>query len=686
MKVYQPEHIRNIALISHGGAGKTSLVDAALYDSGAVTRMGRVDEGTSQSDFDPDEIKRRMSINCTLIPVEWRDTKINFLDTPGYADFVGEMKSGLRAADAALVVVTAEKGVEVGTETVWKFADEQHLPRLVFINKLDRENASFMRTVESLQAQFGKQVTPAQMPIGEQADLRGIIDLISLRAFTFNGTETQETTLPAELREQAEALREQLIETAIESDDDLMTRYLEGEELSTAEIRQVIRAAIVAGSLVPILCGSATRNIGIQTLLDAIVDYAPNPLEVHAPGTEELLNGQPAALVFKTIADPQRGRISYLRVYSGTVSADSHLFNVQTNTDERIGQIFIPRGKQQETTTELQTGDIGAVVKLQNTRTGDTLTTREHPVQLPPVDFPEPLFTAAITPKTKTDLDKMGNALARIVEEDPSIRISRDPDTGVTLISGMGESHVDIIIERMQRKYGVAVEKSDPPVPYRETIRKPAKAQGRHKRQTGGHGQFGDVHLEIEPLPVGGPEFEFENRIVGGVVPKEYIPSVEKGVRDFLKRGFLAGYPMIHVKVALVFGSYHPVDSSGQSFEIAASLGMQKAVAEASPTLLEPILLATIVVPEAYMGDVIGDLNTKRARILGMEPLGNGLQQITAQVPMAEMIHYATDLRSITQGRGSFKTEFYQYEEVPANLQQQIIEQAKARKEAEASS
>jgi elongation factor G len=683
MKVYQAEHIRNVALISHGGAGKTSLVDAALYDSGAVTRMGRVDEGTSQSDYDPDEIKRHMSINCTVIPVEWRDTKINFLDTPGYADFVGEVKSGLRAADAALVVVTAEKGVEVGTEIVWKFADEQQLPRLVFVNKLDRENASFTRTVESLQAQFGKHVTPMQLPIGEQAEFAGVVDLVSLRATTFNGTEAQPADVPVALREQAQALREQLIETAIESDDDLMTKYLEGEELSEEEVQRAIRTAIAGGGLVPILCGSAARNVGIQTLLDAIVDYVPSPVEAHAPGAEEL-NGQPAALVFKTIADPQRGRISYFRVYSGTVPADSHLFNTQTNTDERLGQLLIPRGKQQDTTTELQMGDIGAVVKLQNTHTGDTLGTKDHPVQLPPVAFPEPVFTAAIAPKTKSDLDKMGNALTRIVEEDPSIRISRDPDTSETLISGMGESHVDIIIERMQRKYGVAVEKSDPRVPYRETIRKHAKAQGRHKRQTGGHGQFGDVHLEIEPLPMGGSEFEFENKIVGGVVPKEYIPSVEKGVRESLKRGFIAGYPMINVKVALVFGSYHPVDSSGQAFEIAASLGMQKAVAEASPTLLEPILLATIVVPDAYMGDVIGDLNTKRARILGMEPVGNGLQQITANVPMAEMLHYATDLRSITQGRGSFKMEFYQYEEVPASLQQTIIEQAKARKEEEA--
>jgi len=683
MKVYQPEHIRNVALVSHGGAGKTSIVDAALYDSGATTRMGRVDEGTSQSDYDPDEIKRRMSINLTVIPIEWRDTKINFLDTPGYADFVGEMISGLRAADVALIVVTAEKGVEVGTETVWKLADEQHLPRFVFINKLDRENSSFARTVEALQAQFGKHITPLQLPIGDQASFRGIVDLVTMRAYTFNGTEVQEIETPGELREQAESLREQLIETAIESDDELMNKYLEGEELAQEEIQRALRAAVVSGGLVPVLCGSASRNIGIQPLLDVLVDYAPSPLETRTPEIAAL-DSQPAALVFKTMADPQRGRISYLRVYSGVVPADSHLFNARTNTDERLGQIIIPRGKQQDTATELQTGDIGAVVKLQNTHTGDTLSTKEHPVQLPPVDFPEPIFTAAIAPKTKSDLDKMGNALTRIIEEDPSIRISRDPDTSETLISGMGESHVDIIIERMQRKYGVAVDKSDPHVPYRETIRKHARAQGRHKRQTGGHGQFGDVHLEIDPLPIGGPEFEFENKIVGGVVPKEYIPSVEKGVRDSLKRGFLAGYPMINVKVALVFGSYHPVDSSGQAFEIAASLGMQNAVADASPTLLEPILQATIVVPEAYMGDVIGDLNTKRARILGMEPIGNGLQQITAHVPMAEMLHYATDLRSITQGRGSFKTEFYQYEEVPANLQQAIIEQAKKEKEASA--
>src|SRR6266704_3414176 len=547
MKVYRAEQIRNVALISHVGAGKTSLVDAALYDSSAVTRQGKVDDGTSISDYDPDELKRHMSLNVKVLPVEWKDHKINFIDTPGYADFVGEVKAGLRVADAALVVVTAEKGVEVGTELTWQYSDERNLPRVVLINKLDRENTSFDNALKSLRDRFGLKVVPLQIPIGEQSGFRGVVDLVSQKGFTFEGgNKVQEVAIPAELKENISSYREQLIESAVESDDAMMEKFLEGEELSDEEVLSVVK--------------------------------------------------------------------------KGTLKPDTHVYNVQTKADERIGQLITPRGKTQEPATEIPAGDIGAVAKLSNTHTGDTLAgSKDVTTTLTPINFPEPCYTVAVFPKSQADLDKMGNALTRVVEEDRTLRVSRDPETAEVLLSGMCESHLQITIEGIKRKYGVDLEVRDPRISYRETIRKKARANGRHKRQSGGHGQFGDVWLEIEPLPAGGEEtFVFEDKIVGGVVPGQYIPGVEKGVRESLKRGFVSGNPMVYVKVALVDGKYHPVDSSAQSFEIAASLGMQEAVPQASPTILEPIMTVTITVPENNMGDVMSDINTKRGRVLGM--------------------------------------------------------------------
>jgi elongation factor G len=677
MKVYRADQIRNVALIAHGGSGKTSLVDAAAFDTGAVTRVGRVDEGSSISDTDPDEIKRHISINLTVVPVEWRDTKVNLLDTPGYADFVGEVMAGLRVADAAVVVVTAEKGVEVGTELVWRYADEHKLPRMVFVNKLDRENTSFARALDSLRAQFGQKLVPLQIPIGEQAGFTGVVDLVSGKAYTFADGKVSQTDMPTNLADTAANYREQLVETAVESDDDLMNKYLEGEELSEAELRRAIKTGVAANSLVPVALGALNKNIGVQTLLDAIVEYVPSAAEAGSGGAS---GAGPTAIVFKTIVDPQKGQLSFFRTYAGSVKSDAHIYNVNTNTDERLGQLLSVRGKTQEPVPEVPAGDIGAVVKLSNTHTGDTLGTKDVTAKLDPIHYPSPAFTAAVAPKTRSDLDKLGTALSRIAEEDPSLRVSRDPETAETLLAGMGESHVDIAIERMRSRFGVDVEKHDRRVPYRETIRKKARAEGRHKKQTGGHGQFGDVWLEVEPWQ-GEQNHLFENKIVGGVVPKEYVPGVEKGVGESLKEGFIAGFPMVHIRVALVDGKYHPVDSSSQAFEIAARLGMKEAVALANPTLLEPIMTVTITVPDANMGDVNGDLNTKRARIMGMEQAGPGLQRITAQVPMAEMLHYATDLRSITQGRGTFTMELAQYEEVPANTQQQVIEQYKKEQE-----
>ncbi|QBD78351.1 elongation factor G [Ktedonosporobacter rubrisoli] len=678
MKVYRAEQIRNVALISHVGAGKTSLVDAALFDSGAVTRQGKVDDGTSISDYDPDELKRGMSLNAKVLPVEWKDHKINLIDTPGYADFVGEVKAGLRVADAALVVVTAEKGVEVGTELTWKYADERNLPRMVLVNKLDRENTSFDQALDSLRAQFGNGIVPLQVPLGEQAGFKGVVDLVSRKAYDFaDGTKPRETSVPADLQDQIDTYREQLIEAAVESDDEIMEKFLDGGELSETEILAVIKKGTCSGQIVPVLCGSASKNIGVQTLLDAIIEYLPSAADAVAEDAKAFGDNL-SMFIFKT-AGAQAGTISTFRVYSGTLKPDCHVYNLQTKTDERIGQISIPRGKLQETATEVPAGDFGAVAKLSNSHTGDTLTTvKDVTTPLEPINFPEPCYTSAVSPKSQADLDKMGNALARIVEEDRTLRVSRDPETAETLLAGMGESHLQIAVEAIKRKYAVNLETHDQHISYRETIRKKAKANGRHKRQSGGHGQFGDVWLEIEPLPRDSEQaFVFEDKIVGGVVPGQFIPGVEKGVRESLKRGFLSGNPMLYVRVALYDGKYHPVDSSAQSFEVAASLAMQEAVPQANPVILEPILNVTITVPEGNMGDVMSDINTKRGRVMGMETLDNGMQQISAMVPQSEMLHYATDLRSITQGRGSFKAEFAEYEEVPANVQQELIAQHK---------
>ncbi len=678
MKVYTAENIRNVALISHVGAGKTSLIDAALYDSGAVTRQGKVDEGSSIADYDPDELKRRMTLHAKVLPVEWKNAKINFIDTPGYADFVGEVKAALRVADAALVVVTAEKGVEVGTELTWQFADERKLPRIVLVNKLDRENTSFEQALESLRNRFGLKVVPLQLPIGEQAGFKGVVDLVTQKGYTFEGgNKMQEVTIPADLKDRISLFRDQLIESAVESDDAIMEKFLEGEDLSDEEILTVVKKGTRSGELIPVLCGSASKNIGVQTLLDAIVDNLPGAADF-VPEDAKAFGKNLSMFVFKTAA-AQVGTISNFRVYTGTLKPDMHVFNQQTRSDERIGQLILPRGKTQEYATEIPAGDFGAAAKLANTHTGDTLSSNKDTGKpLEPIDFPEPCFTVAVFPKSKADLDKMSNALARVAEEDRTLRVARDPQTAEVLLSGIGESHLQITIEGIKRKYAVDLEARDPRISYRETIRKKARANGRHKRQSGGHGQFGDVWLEIEPLPMSSEEtFIFEDKVVGGVVPNQFIPGVEKGVRESLKRGFISGNPLVYVKVALVDGKYHPVDSSAQSFEIAASLGMQEAVPLASPALLEPIMTAIITVPEGNMGDIMSDINTKRGRVLGMSNSGNGMQQITAHVPQAEMLHYATDLRSITQGRGNFKMEFYQYEEVPANVQQEIIAQHK---------
>ncbi len=686
MKLYSAEHIRNVALVGHGGAGKTSLAEAMLFDSGAISRLGRVDEGTTTTDHDPDEIKRKMSINTSLAPCEWQDTKVNVIDVPGYTDFIGELKASLRVNDATVVVFDAVGGVEVGSEVAWQNAEHSNLPRLAFVNKMERENADFARVVDAIRQRFGSRAVPLQLPIGSEHAFAGVVDLVSMKALTFAGgsnTKIEEGEVPADLADTAAQAREQLVEAVAEINDDLITKYLEGEELSEEEIRDGLRQSVLAGKLVPILCGSAHANKGMQPLLDAIVAYLPSPLE--APTSEEdaaqlkKAGGALAALVFKTMADPYVGKLTYFRVYSGSFKSDSHIYNANRQRDERVGTLLCVRGKAQEAVAEVPAGDVGAVAKLQETVTGDTLCTKEHPVQLSGIPFPSPVFAAAIEPKTKADLDKLSAALQRIIEEDPTVHVTKDQSTGQALLSGMGESHTEIIIDRMQRKFGVAVNVSLPKVPYKETVTSGTKVQGRFKRQTGGHGQFGDVWIELEPNREG--DFEFVNKIVGGVVPRQYIPAVEKGVREAMEEGVLAHYPVTGIRVTLYDGSYHPVDSSEMAFKIAGSMAFKKAATEAHPVLLEPIMRLTITVPEQFMGDVIGDLNSKRARVLGMEPRGDGYQVIQAEAPLAEVQRYATDLRSMTQARGMHQMEFARYEEVPPHLAARIIEEAKKERE-----
>jgi len=682
VKEYSIDRIRNVALLSHGGAGKTSLAEAMLYNTGAIKRLGKVDEGTTVSDYDPEEIRRHISVNTSLIPCEWREHKINVLDTPGYADFVGEMKGATRVADGCVIVVDATSGVEVGTELVWKYADERDLPRLVFVNKMDRDNANFGRTLNQLREAFEGNFVPLQLPVGEGEGFEGLIDLVTMKAYV-----GEKKDIPPELLEEARSFQQALVEAAAEAEDELIVKYLEGEELTAEEMRRGLVAGTKARSVILVLCGSATQVVGSQALLDAIVEYLPSPAErevrARSPlsGLEESLEvslASPlAALVFKTFADPYVGKLTYFRVYTGVMESDSRVLNASRNKEERIGQLFHLRGKEQEAVKSISTGDIGAVAKLQATSTGDALCDKDHPLLLPEIGFPHPVYSAAIKPKTKADLDKMGTALARLVEEDPTLQVSREQDTGETILSGMGESHVEIAARRLERKFGVEIETDVPKVPYKETIRSTASAEGKYKKQTGGRGQYGVVQLRLEPLPRG-QGFEFVDDIFGGAIPRNFIPAVEKGLKEAIQSGVLAGYPAIDFRAVLYDGKYHPVDSSEIAFRIAASLGFKKAMEEANPVLLEPIMQLAITVPEEFMGDVLGDLNSKRARVMGMEQSG-GLSVITAQAPLAEVQRYATDLRSMTQGRGHFTMEFDHYEEVPDHIAQEII--ARAREE-----
>jgi elongation factor G len=684
MQQYGLENIRNVVLLSHSGAGKTSASEAMLFTAGAITRLGRVQEGTTTSDYDPDEIKRQISINLSILPCPWKGVKANLIDTPGYSDFVGEVRAAMRVVEGAVIVVCAASGVEIGTEQVWSYCQEAELPRLIFINKMDRENADFYRTVEQLQSKFGSGCLPVQLPIGAQDSFQGIVDLLTMKSYI--GSETKEAELPSSLKAQVDSFREKLVEAVAEVDDRLIEKYLGGEPLSLEELSGGLQKAVAGGRIVPIFAGSATKNIGFPLLLDAINSYLPSPKErdvviVGAQASERIKpsqDGPLAALVFKTSADPYVGKLTCFRVYTGVINSNSQVWNASRGGAERIGQLFILRGKNQEPVPGLGAGDIGAVAKLTTTSTGDTLCSQDKPVKIAPIEFPEPAFSLAVHPLTKTDLDKLGTALSRLAEEDPTLRVRRDADTNETILSGIGESQLEVVGEKMTRKFGVGVKLETPKVPYKETILVATKAEYKHRKQTGGHGQYGHVLLELEPLPRGSGH-EFVDKVVGGAIPRNYIPAVEKGVNEAFREGVLARYPVTDVRARLYDGSFHPVDSSDICFKIAGAGALKKGLSQGQPVLLEPLMNIKITVPEDFTGDIIGDLNTKRARVQGMNPT-DGFNVIEAQVPLAEILRYAIDLKSITQGRGSYKAEFSHYEEVPSHITQKIIAERQTEK------
>ena len=682
MNHYPAEMIRNVGVFGHGGSGKTSLTEAMLFDTGAVTRLGKIEDGNTSSDFDPDEIQRKISINASVLPLIHNDHKLNIVDAPGYSDFAGEMEAVARIVDGALILVDASAGVEVGTELAWRIAQEHKLPRVLFVNKMDRENANFEATLDSLHDVFGKNVAPLQFPIGSEKNFKGIVDLLSGTARVFHDNSdgrSEVVPIPAECADEVEKYRRTLVEVIAEHNEDLMMRYLEDEPISDEELHRELHACIDDGTVVPLLCGAATSNRGIQPLLDALVEHVPPAslrTETAADGTsvDADPDGRLVALAFKTVADPHVGRVTYFRVFSGSLKSSSHIRNTTRETDERIGQVFYLRGKDHEPADYIGTGDIGGVSKLGSVATGDTLGDEQSTLVLDPVHYPEPTFIAAVHPQTKTDLDKLSAALNRMHEEDPSLIVFRNAETGETLVGGLGEPHVQIALDRMTRRSGVHIDQGLPRVAYRETISHKTLSEYKHKKQTGGAGQYGHVYLELEPMPEG--EFEFATRIVGGSVPKNYFPGVEKGVREAVQSGPLAGYPVVNLRVTLTDGSYHDVDSNEMAFKIAAREALKKGVLNAQPSLLEPVLTLEITVPEQYTGDIIGDLNGKRAQVSGMEQGEDGKTIIQALAPAAEVQRYATDLRSITQGRGSYRYAFSHYQPVPPHLTDKICHEA----------
>jgi elongation factor G len=682
------DRIRNVALVGHRGTGKTSLHEALLFQAGQVNRMGSVTDGTTVSDADPDEKARQMSISAVLSSFEWQDRKVNLLDTPGDSSFIADALGALRVCESAVFVVNAVMGVEVHTTRLWQRAAELDLARLLFVNTLDRERADFFRTLDSLKSAFGQHVVATEIPIGSEHEVSGVIDLVDMKAYEYTSAGREncnEIPIPDALADQAQEYREKLMDEVAEGSDALMERYLEGEEISHEEIVTALKDGTNHGAMFPVTCGVATRNLATNRLLDAIVEDLPSPvkhggLDVGEVTLKPVEDGELFAYVFKTRADPFAGRINLFRVYQGVMKQDSQVLNTRTHTKERVGTLVTFEGNQTGHATEFGPGDIGAVAKLKETKAGDWLAARDEPISMPSIKLPSPVMAFAVEPKSKGDEDKVFTALRRLQEEDPTIDLHRDAQTGEQIVAGLSQVHVEVIVERLKSRFGAEVNLKPPRVPYQETIRKPAKAHGRHKKQTGGRGQFGDVHIEIEPLADG--EFEFVDAIKGGVVPHGFIPAVEKGVLEAMQEGVVAGYPTKGVRVRLYDGSYHTVDSSEMAFKLAGSLAMKQALEQAGAVLLEPIMLITVNVPEDAVGDVIGDLNSRRGRPLGMEPVGAGMTEVKAEAPMSEMLSYAPDLRSITGGQGEFTMEFVRYEEVPGHLASKVVDEARAEREA----
>jgi elongation factor G len=690
MKVYDAPSIRNVALVGHGGCGKTSLASALLFDGGAVNRLGRVEDGTTVTDFDPDEIERQISLQTALAFVEWKKNKINLLDAPGYANFTAEARAALRVSDAALIVVDAVSGVEVQTEKVWGYAEEYALARLIVVNRMDRENASFSRALESAHNAFGRAAMPLALPLGEAKGFRGVVDLVTEKAYVFGEDASgkfETTDIPEDLKETASSAREKLIEMVAESNEALMEEFFEKGTLPQEDLVKGLREAVAAGKIFPVVPVSPVRNVGVHQLLDSIVDLLPSPADCPAahgvrPGSDEGVtreasaNAPLSAFVFKTVVDPHAGRISVFRVYSGTLKSDSTVHNTSRDAGERVGSLLLLQGKNQTQVAEAQAGDIAAVAKLKETQTGDTLSDKADPIVYPAVVLPEPATTFAIEPKTRGDEDKISTAFQRLREEDPVLQVTRDPQTHEVLLSGMGQLHIEVVVGRLRKRYKVEVNLKKPKIPYRETIKGSAEGHGRHKKQTGGHGQFADCKIRMKPLGRS-EDFQFVDKIFGGSIPKTFIPAVEKGIQEARMKGLVAGYPMVDFEVELYDGQFHDVDSSEMAFKIAGSLAFKDAASKCRPTLLEPIMAVEIAVPDEYAGAVMGDLSSRRGRPQGMEPKGN-LQLIKAQVPLAEMLSYDAELTSMTGGRGSYHMEMDHYDEVPSHLQEKVVAAARS--------
>jgi elongation factor G len=691
--MHRADRIRNVALVGHRGSGKTSLNEALLYQAGAVNRLGSVTEGTTASDSDPDEQARQMSISASLSSFEWNDRKINLIDAPGEPSFVADAMGALRVCESAIFVINAVMGVEVNAARLWQRAEELDLARMLFVNMLDRERADFFRALESLKSAFGPHVVATEIPIGSEHEVRGVVDLVDMKAYEYEGDDrdnAREIPVPDELRAQAQEYREKLMDEVAEVSDTLMERYLEGEEISHEEIVDALKEGTNHGGIFPVVCGVATKNLGTNRLLDAIVEDLPSPVKHGALELPEVTlepdeSKELFAFVFKTKADQFAGRINFFRVYQGVMRPDNQVLNTRAHAKERIGTLIVPQGREQGHADAFGPGDIGAVAKLKETRAGDWLAARDEPIAMPAIKLPQPVMAFAIEPKAKGDEDKVFTSLRRLQEEDPTIDLHRDAQTGDQIVAGLSQIHVEVVVDRMKSRFGAEVTLKPPRVPYQETIRRTAKAHGRHKKQTGGRGQFGDCHIEIEPLSENDPAhptgFEFANAIKGGVIPQGFIPAVEKGCVEALQQGVVAGFPVKGVRVKLYDGSYHSVDSSEMAFKMAGSIAMKEALAQAGAVLLEPIMLVTLSVPDETVGDVIGDLNSRRGRPQGMEPSG-GMTEVKAEVPMAEMLTYAPDLRALTGGQGDYTMEFMRYEEVPAHLAQKVINEAQAEQEA----